>query len=166
MTQQTSDNAVHLTQDAFDKLQGELEHLRGPVRDEIIARISAARDEGDLKENGGYHAAREEQGKNEARIRQLEEMIEKSQIIEPTKESGIFAPGTKVTTRFVGDDDVEEFLFGSREIEAPDNLAVYSPDSPLGAAINGKKAGDVVEFDAPNGKTLQVEIVDAVPFTG
>ena len=100
MTQQTSDNAVHLTQDAFDKLKSELEHLRGPVRDEIIARISAARDEGDLKENGGYHAAREEQGKNEARIRQLEEMIEKAQIIEPPKESGLVAPGTKVTTRF------------------------------------------------------------------
>ena len=166
MTQQTSDNAVHLTQDAFDKLQSELEHLRGPVRDEIIARISAARDEGDLKENGGYHAAREEQGKNEARIRQLEEMIDKAQIIEPPKESGLVAPGTKVTTRFVGDDDVEEFLFGSREIEAPDDLAVYSPDSPLGSAINGKRAGDVVEFDAPNGKTLKVEIVDAVPFTG
>ena len=167
MTQQTSsDKAVHLTQDAFDKLQSELEHLRGPVRDEIIARISAARDEGDLKENGGYHAAREEQGKNEARIRQLEEMIDKAQIIEPPKESGLVAPGTKVTTRFVGDDDVEEFLFGSREIEAPDDLAVYSPDSPLGSAINGRKAGDVVEFDAPNGKTLKVEIVDAVPFTG
>ena len=166
MTQQSSDNAVHLTQDAFDKLQSELEHLRGPVRDEIIARISAARDEGDLKENGGYHAAREEQGKNEARIRQLEEMIDKAQIIEPPKESGLVAPGTRVTTRFVGDDDVEEFLFGSREIEAPDDLAVYSPDSPLGSAINGKRAGDVVEFDAPNGKTLKVEIVDAVPFTG
>ena len=76
MTQQTSDNAVHLTQDAVDKLKSELEHLRGPVRDEIIARISAARDEGDLKENGGYHAAREEQGKNEARIRQLVAMLE------------------------------------------------------------------------------------------
>jgi transcription elongation factor GreA len=166
VTQQTGDKAVHLTQDAFDKLQSELEHLRGPVRDEIIARISAARDEGDLKENGGYHAAREEQGKNEARIRQLEEMIEKAQIIEPPKEAGLVAPGMRVTTRFVGDDDVEEFLFGSREIEAPDNLAVYSPDSPLGSAIDGKKAGDVVEFDAPNGKTLKVEIVDAVPFTG
>ena len=165
MTQSSEQNVIWLTQEAFDKLQEELEHLRGPGRDEIIARISAARDEGDLKENGGYHAAREEQGKNEARIRQLEEMIEKAQIIEPPKESGLVAPGTKVTTRFVGDDDVEEFLFGSREIEAPDDLAVYSPDSPLGAAINGKKAGDVVEFDAPNGKTLKVEIIDAVPFT-
>ena len=166
MTQSSEQNTIWLTQEAFDKLQDELEHLRGPVRQEIIERISAARDEGDLKENGGYHAAREEQGKNEARIRQLEEMIEKAQIIEPPKESGLVAPGTRVTTRFVGDDDVEEFLFGSREIETPDDLAVYSPDSPLGAAINGKKAGDVVEFDAPNGKTLKVEIVDAVPFTG
>jgi hypothetical protein len=67
VTQSHEHDVIWLTQEAFDKLQDELEQLRGPVRDEIVARISAARDEGDLKENGGYHAAREEQGKTEAR---------------------------------------------------------------------------------------------------
>lgn len=166
MTQTSDQKVVHLTQDAFDKLKVELEHLRGPVRDEIVARISAAREEGDLRENGGYHAAREEQGKNEARIRQLEEMLDKAEIMQPPSDDGVVRPGMRVTTRFIGDDDVEEFLLGSREIETPDDLAVYSPESPMGGAINGKRVGDIVEFDAPNGKTLKVEIVDAVPFTG
>jgi transcription elongation factor GreA len=72
----------------------------------------------------------------------------------------------KVTTRFVGDTDVEVFLLGAREIETPEDLQVYSPQSPLGSAINGKRVGDKVEFDAPNGKKLEVEIVDAVPYEG
>ena len=76
MTQSTEQGTIWLTQEAYDKLQAELENLKGPVRQEVIARISAARDEGDLKENGGYHAARDEQGKVEARIRQLEERLE------------------------------------------------------------------------------------------
>jgi transcription elongation factor GreA len=136
------------------------------VRQEIVAKISAAREEGDLKENGGYHAAREEQGKNEARIRQLEEMLDKAEILAPPADNGVVQPGMKVTTRFVGDDDVEVFLLGSREIEAPDDdIAVYSPESPLGQAVNGSSVGDTVNFDAPNGKTMHVEVVDAVPFT-
>src|SRR5262249_28743411 len=64
-----------LTQQTFDRLNAELEERRGPLRAEIVERISSARDEGDLKENGGYHAAKDEQGTNEARIRQLEEML-------------------------------------------------------------------------------------------
>ena len=75
MTQSTEQGTIWLTQEAYDKLQAELENLKGPVRQEVIARISAARDEGDLKENGGYHAARDEQGKVEGRIRQLEDML-------------------------------------------------------------------------------------------
>ena len=166
MTQQTSDKAVHLTQDAFDKLKSELEHLRGPVRDEIIARISAARDEGDLKENGGYHAAREEQGKAEARIRQLEDMLRRAEVGETPADDGIVEPGMTVTTRFVGDTEVEVFLLGAREIETPEDLQVYSPQSPMGSAINGKLVWDKVEFDAPNGMKIEFDIVDAVPYQG
>jgi transcription elongation factor GreA len=159
-------DVIWLTQEAFDKLQDELEQLRGPVREEIVARISAARDEGDLKENGGYHAAREEQGKAEARIRQLEDMLRRAEVGETPADDGVVEPGMKVTTRFVGDTDVEVFLLGAREIETPEDLQVYSPQSPLGSAINGKRVGDKVEFDAPNGKKLEVEIVDAVPYEG
>jgi transcription elongation factor GreA len=167
VTQSSDQHVIWLTQDAFDKLQHELEELRGPVRQEIIEKISAARDEGDLKENGGYHAAREEQGKTEARIRQLEDMLRRAEVGETPPDDGVVEPGMKVTTRFVGDSDTEVFLLGAREMaDTTDDLEVFSPQSPLGSAIIGSKVGDTVEFDAPNGKKLKVEIVDAVPFTG
>ncbi|MGZ4493145.1 MAG: transcription elongation factor GreA [Nocardioides sp.] len=167
MTQSSDQNVIWLTQEAFDKLQEELEHLRGPVRSEIIARISAARDEGDLKENGGYHAAREEQGKAEARIRQLEDMLRRAEVGETPADDGIVGPGMKVTTRFAGDDEKETFLLGAREMsDTTDDIEVFSPQSPLGAAIIGAKVGETVTYEAPNGKKLEVEIVEAVPFTG
>ena len=167
MTQSTDQGTIWLTQDAYDKLQQELEDLKGPVRQEVIARISAARDEGDLKENGGYHAAREEQGKLEGRIRQLEDMLRRAEVGETPPDDGVVEPGMKVTYKFVGDDDdeAETFLLGAREIE-PEGITVYSPGSPLGAAINGRSKGETVSYLAPNGKELQVVILDAVPFTG
>ena len=167
MTQSTEQDVIWLTQDAYDKLQGELEQLRGPVRTEIVARISAAREEGDLKENGGYHAAREEQGKVEARIRQLEDMLRRAQVGETPADDGVVEPGMKVTYRFVGDDEAETFLLGAREMEETTaGLQVFSPQSPLGSAIIGAKKGDTVSYAAPHGKQLKVEIVDAVPYTG
>ena len=167
MTQQTEQGTIWLTQDAFDKLTAELADLKGPVRDEVIARISAARDEGDLKENGGYHAAREEQGKLEGRIRQLEDMLRRAEVGETPPDDGVVEPGMVVTYRFVGDDEdeTETFLLGAREIE-PEGLTAYSPQSPLGSAINGKKRGETVSYEAPNGKQLEVVIVDAKPYTG
>ena len=169
MTQSTEQGTIWLTQDAFDKLQQELADLKGPIRQEVIARISAARDEGDLKENGGYHAAREEQGKVEGRIRQLEDMLERAQVGETPADDGTVVPGMKVTYKFVGDDDdeAETFLLGAREIEdSVAGLKVYSPQSPLGSAIIGAKKGETVAYEAPNGKELKVVILDAVPFTG
>ena len=165
MTQ--TDQTIWLTQDAYDKLHAELEDLKGPQRQEIVARISAARDEGDLKENGGYHAAKDEQGRIELRIRQLEDMLRKAEVGETPADDGIVEPGMVVTYKFVGDDDdeAETFLLGAREIE-PDGLKVYSPQSPLGSAIHGKSKGETVSYEAPNGKTLEVVILDAVPFTG
>src|SRR3954469_5817895 len=144
VTQASSEqNTIWLTQEAFDKLQAELENLRGPVRSDVVARISAAREEGDLKENGGYHAAREEQGKVEARIRQLEDMLSRAEVGETPPDDGVVEPGMKVTYKFAGDadDEAETFLLGAREIE-PEGLTVYSPESPLGAAINGLSKGD------------------------
>ncbi|WP_244931795.1 transcription elongation factor GreA [Nocardioides sp. W7] len=167
MTQSTEQGTIWLTQDAFDKLTQELADLKGPVRQEVIARISAARDEGDLKENGGYHAAREEQGKVEGRIRQLEDMLRRAEVGETPPNDGVVEPGMVVTYKFVGDDDdeAETFLLGAREIE-PEGLTVYSPQSPLGSAINGHNKGETVSYEAPNGKELKVVILDAVPFEG
>ncbi|MFC5728858.1 MULTISPECIES: transcription elongation factor GreA [Nocardioides] len=158
-------NTIWLTQDAYDKLQAELEHLKGPKRAEIVAAISSARDEGDLKENGGYHAAREEQGKNEGRIVQLEDMLRRAEIGETPPDDGVVEPGMVVTYKFEGDDDdeAESFLLGAREIE-PEGLTVYSPQSPLGQAINGRNRGETVSYTAPNGKELKVVILDARPY--
>jgi transcription elongation factor GreA len=167
MTQPTTPGTVWLTQVAYDKLQAELAQLKGPLREEIVQRISEARDEGDLKENGGYHSAREEQGKNEGRIRQLEDMLRRAEVGETPPNDGVVEPGMVVTYRFVGDDDdeTETFLLGAREIE-PEGLTVYSPQSPLGSAINGRTKGETVVYEAPNGKELEVVIVDAVPYEG
>ena len=117
-TDQSGANTVWLTQDAYDKLKAELEYLKGPRRAEIVAEISAARDEGDLKENGGYHAAREEQGKNEAKILQMEDMLRRAEIGETPPDDGVVEPGMVVTYKFEGDDDdeAESFLLGAREM--------------------------------------------------
>jgi transcription elongation factor GreA len=154
---------IWLTQQTFDRLNAELEHLRGPARAEVIERISAARDEGDLKENGAYHAAKDEQGKIEGRIRQLEEML--GQVTtDPSPDDQTVSPGKVVTYRFAGDDD-EQFLLGGREIaEDHAEINVYSPQSPLGTALLGAKAGETVDFQQPNGKVAKIEIVSAVPF--
>jgi transcription elongation factor GreA len=170
MTQKIDEESVvWLTQDGYDQLKSELEELKGPGRSEITQRISDARDEGDLKENGGYHAAKDEQGKMEARIRQLEDMLRRARVGETPKAGGKVEPGMKVSIKFAGDDDVETFLLGSRELLALDSsvdIDVYSPQSPLGSAILGKKKGEKATYQAPNGKPVTVEIVAAVPFKG
>ena len=167
MTQADERAAVWLSQAKYDALQAELEELRGPGRTSVVQKVSDARDEGDLKENGGYHAAREELGKLDGRIAQLEDMLKRAQVGETPSANGVVGPGMVVTYRFVGDDEDEKFLLGAREMKGDeDDLEVYSPQSPLGAAINGKKKGDTVEYVAPNGKTLKVEIVAAVPYEG
>ena len=163
MTTSDERETIWLTQEAYDKKSHELEELRGPVRADIVSRISAARDEGDLKENGGYHAAREEQGKLEGRVAQLEQMLEKAEVGQAA-DDGTISPGFKVSYRFEGDDDVETFLLGAREM-ADDDIQVFSPQSPLGSALIGAHVGDTVSYQAPNGKQLQVVIVDAGPYT-
>ncbi len=168
MTQPTAESVIWLTQEAYDRLGVELKHLKGPARAEISKRIADAREEGDLRENGGYHAAREEQSKTEARILQLEDMLSRARVGETPADNGTVEAGMEVTVRFAGDSDTETFLLGAREVLALDSkvdLSVYSPQSPLGGAILGKKPGDSASFSAPNGKAVTVEIVAAKPFT-
>ena len=155
-------NEVWLTQEAYDRLKAELVHRSGEFREEIKARITAAREEGDLKENGGYHAARDEQGKMEARIRQLKQMLENAHIgTPPASADGVVGPGMVITAIIAGDE--EKFLLGSREIASGD-LSVYSEKSPLGAAVMGAKIGDTVSYTAPNGKEIKVEIKTATNY--
>lgn len=155
----TSGTTQWLTQDAYDRLQSELEHLSTTGRAEIAKRIEAARDEGDLKENGGYHAAKDEQGKIEARIRTLTELLKNASVGDAPEADGVVRPGTVITATILGDN--EKFLLGSREILADgSDLDVFSEASPLGQAINGAKVGDTVSYEAPNGKSIEVTIVE------
>lgn len=148
-----------LTQEAADRLRAELEKLEGPGRKEVTAKIEAARAEGDLKENGGYHAARDEQGKMEARIRQLKQMLESAHIgTPPPSADGRVGAGMVVTAHIAGDE--MKFLLGSREIASGD-LDVYSEKSPLGTAVMGAEIGATVTYSAPNGREIIVEIIAA-----
>lgn len=160
---ETPVDVVWLTQEAYDKLEAELTQLKTVGRPEVSARIAAAREEGDLSENGGYHAAREEQGQMESRIRQLEDLLRRAQVGEATGASDEVAPGKLITVAFDGDeDDTDTFLLGSREVLATDDSvehAVYSPQSPLGAAVLGAKVGDEVTYAAPNGRELMVVVL-------
>ncbi len=155
-----------LTQEAFDKLQEELAERSGTRRADIVKRIASAREEGDLKENGGYHAAKEEQGKNEARVRVLRHLLENAKIGKPEVAEGLVAQGQVVTVRFPEYDETERFLLGSREETATASIDVYSPTSPLGRAVLGQSVGGTVEYAMPNGKTMHVEIVSAETYTG
>ena len=163
-------NVVWLTQDAYDKLSDELEHLKAEGREAVTAKIAQARDEGDLSENGGYHAAREEQGQQESRIRQLEVMLSQAQIGEAPTDSSTVRPGMQVTIGYNGDpDDTDTFLLGSRELMglADDvHTEVFSPQSPLGAAILGKKKGQKASYAGPNGKQFEVKVLAIEPFLG
>lgn len=150
-----------LTQEAADRLNAELSHLETTGRAEVVKKIEAARAEGDLKENGGYHAAREEQGKLEARIRQLKALLESAEIGTPSGEAGLVRPGMKVTIEILG--KKMEFLLGSREIASGD-LDVYSEQSPLGSAVLGAKVGDERSYNAPNGKAITVKVIAAEVF--
>jgi len=153
-----------LTQDAYDRLAAELEQLSTTGREEIAARIQAAREEGDLKENGGYHAAKDEQGKMEARIRTLTQLLKEAKVGEAPASKGVVEAGTVITANIAGDEAV--FLIGNREIAAGTDYTVYSEASPLAAAILGLKVGDKTSYTAPNGNEITVEVTKVETFTG
>jgi transcription elongation factor GreA len=153
-----------LTQESYDRLKAELEELEGPRRADVVERIAAAREEGDLKENGGYHAAKDEQGHIEARIRQLTELLRHATVGEAPASHGVVEIGTVVTAKIAGDQS--KFLLGSREIGGDGDLDVYPATSPLGQAILGMKIGDTGSYTAPNGREIAVEIVDVETYRG
>ena len=165
MTETRDDSLTWLTQETYDRLKAELDQLSGPGRTEIAKKIEAARAEGDLSENGGYHAAKDEQGQIEARILTLQHILETARVGGPPRTYGVAGPGMTVTVRFVREDEQVEFLLASRE-ESGSLINVYSPRSPLGAAINGKKVGEKATFWQPNGRASTVEILKAIPYTG
>ena len=166
MTTSPGQQTTWLTQAAYDRLSAELEDAKGPRRADIVAKIEAARDEGDLKENGGYHAAKEEQGKLEARIRQLTQLLRDVRVGE--RPSGdVVEEGCLVTVDY-GDGDLERFLFANRENARDEggkigDLDVFSPESPLGQAIAGHRAGESITFGP---RSITVTVVDVSPYEG
>ena len=153
-----------LTQESYDRLSAELAELEGPARLDIAKKIEMAREEGDLKENGGYHAAKDEQGKIEARIRQLTSLLREAEIGTPPESHGVVEAGTIITAEIAGDES--RFLLGNREMAGESDLDVYSPQSPLGGAIMGLKVGDSTTFEAPNGRNITVKVVDVETWNG
>jgi transcription elongation factor GreA len=154
-----TDGPTKLTQETFDRLSAELEDLTTRGRIDIAQAIESARALGDLSENGDYHAAKDSQGKMEARIRQLQALLKNAQIVEAAGNSGTVAEGSIVTLRYEGDDedDTQDYFVGSIE-ERQGDLPVASPSAPLGAALLGHAVGDAVTYEAPGG-SLTVEIV-------
>ena len=154
-----TDGHTKLTQETFDRLSAELTQLTTEGRIEIANHIEAARALGDLSENGDYHAAKDAQGKMEARIRQLQALLKDAEVVEAASDSGTVVEGSIVTIRYEGDDgdDTQDYFVGSIE-ERQGDLPVASPSAPLGAALLGQAVGDVVEYKAPGG-VLKVEIV-------
>ena len=159
-------SAVWLTQEAYDRLSKELAALIAN-RQAMAQEINDRREEGDLRENGGYHAAREEQGKQEGRILQLTQMLRDARVGEAPTSAGTAGPGMVVTVRFSDEeDDTETFLIGSREVSDTTDLEVYSAASPLGKALTGAKEGDTVSYQTPTGKTISVTLISATPYAG
>lgn len=158
-------NTRWLTQEAYDRLKKELDDLKAN-RPVIAAEINERREEGDLKENGGYHAAREQQGQEEARIAYLEELLDSATIGEAPSQSGVALVGSVVHVYYDGDeDDTETFLIGTRGVHSSNtDLETYSTDAPLGAAIVGAKEGETREYQTPNSSTVSVTIVKAEPY--
>ncbi len=161
----TDTQVTWLTPESHERLKNELDALiaNRPV---IAAEINERREEGDLKENGGYHAAREEQGQQEARIRQLQELLNNAKVGEAPTQSGVALPGSVVKVYYDGDEkDTETFLIATREEGAQDGgLEVYSPSSPLGAALIEAKVGESREYTIPSGATIKVTLVSAEPY--
>jgi len=154
-----SDHITWLTQAGYDRLALELAEREGAIRQDIVTKIALAREEGDLKENGGYHAAREEQGKNEGRIQHLQGLLENVRIGIPDVPDGEAHIGRLVTVEFAPGEN-ETYLMGAAEESGLTEHDVLSPTSPLGDALIGHRIGDEVSYVLPNGRTITVVLVD------
>ncbi|MEZ5185327.1 MAG: transcription elongation factor GreA [Candidatus Nanopelagicales bacterium] len=150
-----------LTQEAYDRLSEELTERTEVTRAKITKAIEFAREEGDLKENGGYHAAKDDQGRNEARIRELKHLLEHAEVGRPEDvPEGAVSHGSTVTIEFAADGEKETMLVASREEKSHTDLEICSPESPLGQALLGQRAGATVSYDLPNGRAMEVRIIE------
>lgn len=153
-----------LTREAYDRLRQELQRLLAH-RPVIAAEINERRQDGDLRENDAYRAVREEQGKEEARIRQLQQLLREAKIEEQPTARGLVEPGMVLTVAYE-DGEMERFLLATRAAGAQGNLEVYSPESPLGHSLLGAREGETREYALPNGQTMRATLVKVEPYRG
>jgi len=151
----------HLSPQAYERLRQELDERSTTRRREISHWIERAREHGDISENADYDAAKNEQGHNEARIRQLEAMLKSAVVLETSSAGDVVEPGALVDLRYAGDTDVITYLVGSIE-ERHETYDVLSMNSPLGQAILGKTPGDTVTYQGPK-RELSVTVVAVRP---
>ena len=151
---------AHLSPQARERLEEELEWRSGARRKEISAWIERAREHGDIRENADYDAAKNEQGHNEARVRQLQTLLKNAVVVEAS-ESDVVAPGTIVEVQMEGDDDTTSYLVGSIE-ERHEIYEVLSTGSPLGQALLGHGPGEKVTYEGPR-RAFQVEVISVRP---
>lgn len=154
-----TDHTTWLTQEAYDRLKAELDDRSGPQRAEIVKRIELARQEGDLSENAGYHAARELQGLNEARIRQLTQLLEHVLVGSPELAAGVVGYHKLVTVDF-GGGDLETYFIGHVAEKEVTTHEVLTTQSHLGGALMGKSVGDEVTYQLDNGRKVSVTVTD------
>ncbi len=154
-------DATQLSPAAHERLTAELEHRTGAYRREIADRIERARELGDLKENADYDAAKNEQGLNEARVRQLEAMLRDVEIVGGSG-GEIVEAGVIVEIRIEGDDETQTYLIGSIE-ERHDTYDVLSTSAPMGQALVGRKPGETVRYETPRKTVLAVEVISIRP---
>lgn len=152
---------TQLSASAHARLREELEQRSGPLRREISERIERARELGDLRENADYDAAKNEQGLNEARVRQLEAMLRHAEIVE-VEGADVVQAGVIVEILVQGDDETQSYLIGSIE-ERHETYDVLSTSAPLGQALAGRGVGETVSYETPRKKLLAVEIVSIRP---
>lgn len=151
---------AHLSPQAHQRLEEELEWRSGARRREISAWIERAREHGDIRENADYDAAKNEQGHNEARVRQLQTLLKNAVVVE-SSESDVVAPGTIVEVQMEGDDATTSYLVGSIE-ERHESFEVLSTGSPLGQALLGHGPGETVTYEGPR-RAFQVEVISVRP---
>ena len=152
----SKDKELYVTEEGLEEIKKELEELKLVKRPEVISALKDARAQGDLSENAEYDAARTEQAVVESRIKELEVMLERAVVIEKVN-TDVVSIGTKVTIEYVDDEDQEEYsIVGSTEADPFENK--ISNESPIAKAILGKKAGETVSVESPNG-SYDVKII-------
>ncbi len=151
-------NKQYLTEAGKAKVEEELEELKGPKRAELSARLKSAIEMGDLSENADYHAAKEEQGFLEGRIMELETLLYHAEIVDESEfDQNVVNIGTKVTVQEAGEEAESYVIVGAREANLRERKISY--ESPMGAALVGKKVGETALVPLPNGGELAFKVI-------